>query len=121
MTLTIPGVTRFGSFLCQAAWRDSMPAHCDPSEFYLNPDELTEPLMFRTRCPGDTIQLPGGRKKIKALLIDDKIPRAERDSLPLLASGREILWVVGHRRSSLCPVVPGKHGILYLRIERREE
>lgn len=66
------------------------------------------PWLVRTFRPGDRIRLPGmtGRKKLKDLFIDDKIPRSRRQRLPLLFSGDgELLWIVGLRRS--CAALPG--------------
>ena len=36
-----------------------------------------------------------GKKKLKDWMIDEKIPREARGSMPLLAKGSEILWIVG--------------------------
>ena len=47
----------------------------------------------RTRAAGDTIQLSGGTRKLSDVLIDAKIPRELRDSIPLVAQGCEVLWV----------------------------
>ena len=33
------------------------------------------------------------------LVLDEKIERYRRDTIPLLAQGNHILWVVGHRIS----------------------
>jgi tRNA(Ile)-lysidine synthase len=53
-------------------------------------------------------------------MIDDKIPQAERDKIPLLAMGSEIIWMIGRRRSARClPDVCDYHKILYLRFEER--
>ena len=88
-------------------------------------------LVCRTRRPGDRFRPFGsaGAKKLKAFLIDRKLPRAERDGLPLLAvegggwkvEGSEtavqrpstihlppstILWAVGQRLSEAARVPP---------------
>ncbi len=47
----------------------------------------------RTRLPGDTIQLSGGKKKLSELFIDLKIPREYRDSIQVIAQGSEALFV----------------------------
>lgn len=57
------------------------------------------PLVVRGRQPGDRIRPAGldGSKKLQDLLVDRKVPRRERDRVPLVvdATGR-ILWVIGH-------------------------
>ncbi len=64
-------------------------------------DKIKNTVLIRTRREGDFIQIDskGGRKKMKALFIDEKIPREKRDFLPLLADGAHIMWVVGGRMS----------------------
>jgi len=58
-------------------------------------------VLCRTRRPGDRFRPFGsaGEKKLKSFLIDRKLPRRERDAVPLLVLGDEILWVVGVRLS----------------------
>ena len=53
--------------------------------------------LFRNREPGDFLKLPNlaGRKKLKTFLIDRKIPSGIRSLLPLLADGKQILWIPG--------------------------
>lgn len=62
--------------------------------------ELSFPLVIRTRKPGDRMQIRGmdGRKKIKDILIDDKIPRQERNKVFLLEDNKEIFWLIGIRK-----------------------
>ena len=45
------------------------------------------------------ISLKNGRKKIKDLFIDEKIPRNESETFPLIAVREEVLWAVGLRVS----------------------
>ena len=76
------------------------------------------PLVLRTRRAGDYMRLPIGRKKLKDILIDDNIPREERDSIPLLAlvDSHEIFWIAGGRRSTLAPVTESCTDILKIEI-----
>lgn len=72
------------------------------------------PLVLRTRRAGDYIRLPIGRKKLKEILIDDKVPRERRDSIPLiaLADTQEIFWIAGGRRSCLAQVAESSRDIM---------
>ncbi|MFZ1985177.1 MAG: tRNA lysidine(34) synthetase TilS [Desulfatitalea sp.] len=80
----------------------------DPCEIFLDPDQLSFPLSVRNFRPGDRFQPFGlhGTQKLKALLINRKIPKNQRERFPLLLSGDTIVWVVGLRRSSAAPVSP---------------
>lgn len=71
---------------------------CAPAEEIINTtDTFTVvpegPLILRSRQSGDTIRLPGGTRSLKKLLIDRKIPAAQRDTLPVLTDKRGILGV----------------------------
>jgi tRNA(Ile)-lysidine synthetase-like protein len=50
-------------------------------------------LSVRGRRPGD--RLAGRRKKVQDLLVDAKVPRAERDGWPLVVAGDEVVAVLG--------------------------
>lgn len=52
-------------------------------------------LTLRSRGSGDSILLPGGRKSLKKLFIDRKIPAAERDHIPVIADEAGVVGVVG--------------------------
>lgn len=62
-------------------------------------ERLKSPLTLRTRRDGDRFYPAGGRgsKKIKDFFIDIKLPRSERDKVPVLLSGDDIIWILGHR------------------------
>lgn len=63
-------------------------------------DIIKNRLSLRSRMDGDKIYLNGvGSKRLKKLFSDLKISRSERDGIPLLAMGSEILWVCGLRTS----------------------
>ncbi|HKM42671.1 MAG TPA: tRNA lysidine(34) synthetase TilS [Limnochordia bacterium] len=68
---------------------------------YFDLDTLALPLMVRPRQPGDRIRLfGGGSKKVKDLMIDEHIPLAQRNFLPLVCDQDNILWIPTLRRSS---------------------
>jgi len=79
--------------------------------------DLDGPLRIRNWRPGDGFAPAGmaGHKQLKAYFSDEKIELEERAKTPLLTCGREILWVVGRRRSRHA-VAGGKPGQI-LRLE----
>ena len=50
-------------------------------------------------------------------MIDEKIPREERDSIQLLADGSHILWIVGYRISEYYKIGPDTVRVLEVRME----
>jgi len=60
-----------------------------------NYDKIKGTLQIRTRKPGDHINIyKVGTKKLKDEFCDCKIPKECRNSVPLLAMGNEILWII---------------------------
>lgn len=74
----------------------------DNSTAWFDIDRLVFPLYLRNAAPGDRFAPLGthGTQKLKNLFIDSKIPRAQRNRTPVLASSDTIYWVAGLRRSS---------------------
>ncbi len=63
-------------------------------------DKIKNNVVLRTRRPGDYLEVaPGVHKKLKDYLIDQKVPREDRDQCILLADGAHIIWVTGMRIS----------------------
>lgn len=81
-------------------------------------DKISGELFCRSRKTGDVISLKNGRKKIKDLFIDEKIPRNEREIFPLIAAGEETLWAVGLRVSECHQPDENTKKYLYIRIEK---
>lgn len=79
-------------------------------------EEIQMPLKIRSRQPGDRFRPfgMGGTKKVKDFLIDTKVPRHVRQSIPILVAGDEILWVVGYRTSEKCKISHRTRRILHL-------
>lgn len=64
------------------------------------------PWQIRTFRPGDRIVPFGmtGRKKVKEIFIDRKIPPSARTRIPLLFSGADLIWIAGVCASELCRI-----------------
>ena len=79
-------------------------------------DQIQMPLKIRSRRVGDRFQPFGmkGTKKVKDFFIDAKVPQRMRQSIPILVTGDEILWVVGHRTSEKCKVSNKARRFLHL-------
>ena len=72
------------------------PEDTDPRFIRVIPFTEGAPVTVRTRLPGDRISLPRcGTRKLKDVLIDKKLPKAQRDRLVLVACGSRVLWAVG--------------------------
>lgn len=76
-------------------------------------DRIKDTLSIRCRQPGDFLILPGGgRKRLNRFLIDEKILREQRDRIPVLTEGNQVLWVVGYRISEYYKIREATHTIL---------
>ena len=68
----------------------------------LNSNDIKLPLIVRNRRDGDKMEVKNlnGSKKIKSILIDEKISKKKRDNIPLvLDSNGQILWLCGVKKS----------------------
>ena len=88
---------------------------------FLDADLLPGPLLIRPRRPGDRfVPLGGpGSRKVKAFLIDRKVPVDERGRIPLVLSGERIAWVVGHEIDDRFKVTAATRRVLVLEKEPR--
>ena len=86
-------------------------------------DKIKKCLEIRGRKPGDYLEInrAHGRKKLKAYLIDEKVPASERDELLLLADGAHIVWIPGHRISEAYKVTEETKNILKVQISGGNE
>ena len=68
----------------------------------LDSNEITLPLIIRTRKVGDKIAVKGlnGTKKVKDIFIDKKVSLSNRDSWPIvLDSTGKVVWIPGIKKS----------------------
>ncbi len=76
-------------------------------------DKISNVVQIRRRENGDYFKVKnGGRKKLKDYFIDEKIPREDRDNIPVLADGNHIIWIVGHRISETYKVSDSTQKVL---------
>ena len=66
---------------------------CQDCYIAANPDSISPPLTARCRREGDRILSGGMHKSVKKLMCDKKIPRDERNSLPVICDAKGILWI----------------------------
>ncbi len=93
----------------------------DARQIYLDADKVKFPLILRTRQKGDRF-CPFGmnkEKKLKDFFIDEKIPLAKRDKIPILVSGdSRILWIVGCRRGNPGKITPKTRKIMSITLKK---
>lgn len=85
-------------------------------------DKINDNINIRTRLTGDKIYLKGsGTKKLKDFFIDIKLPREQRDSIALLAVGKNIIWVLGYRTSGIYDVDENTKTILCIQYKNLKQ
>ena len=100
-----------------------LPADIWGRALLLDKDKVPENAAFRLRREGDFIEkFGGGRRTIKRYLIDKKVPRAMRETLPLLADeSGEVYAVCGVEISEKLRVSPGAAGALKMAVRMKKE
>ena len=92
------------------------------TEVAVDADRLSHKLNVRSRRPGDRLQPLGmtGRKKVQDVLVDRKVPRDERDRVPIVTdeTGR-IVWVAGHVLDDGFRVTPRTTTVVILTLRRK--
>jgi tRNA(Ile)-lysidine synthase len=97
LELKVPGQIVFGDYLLKAEISEISNGNY---EFSTNLKE-GDLLQVRTKRDGDRI-IPVGMKnlkKIKDIFINEKIPREEREKVPIVVKDNKIVWIAGVRGS----------------------
>lgn len=101
--LKIPGETQtpWGTFTTAIISNENQSIPQKKYTKWLSYDKITTGIYLRTRRTGDflIVNHQGGRKKLKSYFTDEKIPAEDRERIPLLTVGQEVLWVAGYRIS----------------------
>lgn len=86
---------------------------------YFDYDKIKGNIRIRSRKSGDTIVPLGmnGTKKIKNIFIDLKVPREDRDNIPLICFNNEVAWIVGYMISEKFKIDKKSKNILKINVE----
>ncbi|MCX5718096.1 MAG: tRNA lysidine(34) synthetase TilS [Nitrospirae bacterium] len=106
--------------LITSSFADSPEILCDGKlNIIIDADRIKLPLLVRARKSGDLFY-PfgfGKRKKLQDFFVDEKIPRDERDSIPIVLSGNDIVWIAGYRADERFKVTAKTKKIALLEIK----
>jgi tRNA(Ile)-lysidine synthase len=130
LTLQVPGSVRHpsGWWELEASGPTPRPdatsfvaAHLEIHRAVLDAGALGRHLTVRGWQPGDRVQPLGlgGRKKLQDVFVDRKVPRDERQRVPVVvdAQGR-IAWVAGHVVGEPFRVTPHSEAVVVLTLRR---
>ena len=81
-------------------------------------DKIIDKVFLRNRGSGDYLEINKnhGRKSLQDYLVNEKVPKDERDRVILLACGSHILWVVGKRISEYYKVTKETKTVLKVQV-----
>lgn len=104
--IQIPGKTVLpdGSKLIAEMVTDPGQTNENKHTYFLMKETITFPLIIRTRQPGDRMSWQGlsGSKKLKDIFIDEKVPRSERDTWPVVVDDLgKVIWLIGIKKGEL--------------------
>ncbi len=121
LPLAIPGVTPLpGSpWQVQAEVVERIAGELPPPSPYAVTVDFAavgSELVLRRRRPGDRFQPLGlgGSQKLQDFFVDHKVPREWRDLVPIVATPRQIVWVVGYRLDARAQVTAATRRLLSL-------
>ena len=132
--LSIPGEATAGEWIVtaekeagdiqpgQSPGTGTLNVKCPWLQVTVRADRVTAPLTVRSRRPGDRVKpagLGGRVKKLQDVLVDRKVPRRERDFLPLVVDSADtIVWVVGESVTEDFRVTSPSQGVIFLKARR---
>jgi tRNA(Ile)-lysidine synthase len=87
---------------------------------WVDAQKISYPLRIRSRKPGDRF-VPFGMKrskKVQDFLVDSKIPRENRDGIPIVMDRRRIIWVAGLRSANPVRITSSTTHVLKLSLHK---
>ena len=125
LRLDIPGTVEapLGAWTVTAEGPISRPASVasDAGRVMVDASGIGSQLIVRYRRPGDRLQPLGapGRRKVQDVLVDRKVPRDDRDGLPIVTTvSGEIVWVAGEVLADPFRVTPLTKSVVVLTLRR---
>lgn len=84
-------------------------------------DKIAGNVMVRFKEEGDylVISPEGDKKKLKKYFVDSKIPSDIRGEIPLVASGNDVLWIIGYRTGEGARITKSTKKLLKMEIKRK--
>lgn len=122
-TLDVPGETRLPGWRVTADLMDeNFFREDDIFSASFDISKAGRKLTVRGRRPGDRFRPLGmaHSRKLQDFMVDSAIPRSWRDSVPIVCSPGQILWVAGWRIDDRVKVTTGTQGVLRLEFHRAE-
>lgn len=111
----------FGKWRFSAEILDFVPISIPENAYtkWLDYDRMNGTLRVRTRRAGDrlTVTGEGGHKSVSDYLTNLKLPKAERDELPLICDDDEVIWIVGYRIGAIYKVTSQTKRVLKITAE----
>lgn len=92
------------------------------NEIHLNSKRIHLPLYVTNRKPGMKMQVKNlnGTKKVKKILIDEKIPMTEKEKIPVMVDAEgKVIWLLGIKKSQYDLDKQENYDIIY-KYERKE-
>ncbi|MDD4309147.1 MAG: tRNA lysidine(34) synthetase TilS [Candidatus Cloacimonetes bacterium] len=93
----------YGDYRFSFKYLKVLPKDIEPQngeyQILVDADKVNYPFKIRCRHLGDRF-IPFGMtnfKRLKEFFIDEKVPKFDRDFVPILDDGEKIFWIVGHR------------------------
>jgi tRNA(Ile)-lysidine synthase len=129
VSLSIPGEVVFDDWAISATGDTqsgqsigTVKVECPRFSAVVDAGRVTLPLTVRSRKPGDRFRplgMGGRERKLQDVLVDRKIPRERRDSLPLVVDGSDrILWIVGEAVAEDFRVTEPSQAVIFLKARR---
>jgi tRNA(Ile)-lysidine synthase len=98
--VSVPGVVRLPGWRVRAETGTSDEDSCHDGWSVVLKAEISEGLTVGARRPGDRIDVGSGHRRLQDVLVDAKVPRWQRDQLPVFRTRQGVVWVAGVRAAS---------------------